>query len=162
VATFNPSCIDRHRDELRAGGPQRATRAEVAGLLDGDAVVRLEQRRCREPQRRLRSGDDEHLIGDAPHRPRRTEMLGDRDAKAAHSRRVAVRQLFCRLRAHLASDELRPRRMREEIERGESDLIRNDREVPVRRRRLIGDGALAERRARPRRWWRRATDRRRP
>jgi hypothetical protein len=75
--------IDWHRDELRAGGPKRTMGAEVARLLDGDTVMRLEQCGGSEPERRLGSGHDEHLIGLAPDRPRGAEMLGNGDAKNA-------------------------------------------------------------------------------
>ena len=77
--------VNRHRDELCARRPKRAMGAEVTGLLDRDAVIRLEQRGGSEPERRLRSGHDEYLFGLAPDRPGGTEMLGDSDPKARAS-----------------------------------------------------------------------------
>ena len=143
--------IDRHRDELRAGGPKRAMRAEVAGLLDRDAVIRLEQRRGREPERRLGSGHDEHLIGHAPHRPRRHG-----DARRSQREGHAARPDRCTTTV--------PESPRARDERPDSPTRRAGRDPApggrpetapsgnsTRRRRLIGHGALAERRRRPRR-----------
>src|SRR5437868_10826370 len=79
--------IDRDRNELRAGSPKRGMSSEVAGLLDGNAVIRLEQYRGCKPKRGLRTRHDEDLISHASHRTRRTKMLGDRDAEATATRR---------------------------------------------------------------------------
>jgi hypothetical protein len=139
--------VHRHRNELRAGSPKRAVRSEVSGLLDRDAIVRLEQRRRGESECRLRAWYDEDLIGLTPHGPRSPEMLGDGDAKAPQPGWVAVRQLVRGFSAHVTSDQFRPRRAWEEIERRETGLKRHRRKAPVGWRRLIGDRAFARARA---------------
>src|SRR5690348_10121215 len=72
--------IDRHRDEPGDGGLERAMCSEVAGLLDGHAVARLEQG-GRDPECRLGPGYDQHLISLAADCARGTEVLGDSDAR---------------------------------------------------------------------------------
>ena len=126
-------------------------RTEVAGLLDRDAVTRLEQRSGGEPERRLGSGHDEYLFGLAPDRPRRSgdapRSRREGCASPAGSPYASRSGVSAR---NLTSDELRPRRMREQIQRRQADLKRHHREAPARRRRRIEHGALADAGAAPR------------
>ena len=58
-----PLVIDRHADQLRARRLEDLPGSEVAGLLDGDAIARIEQHARDKVQPLLRAGHDDDLIG---------------------------------------------------------------------------------------------------
>jgi len=137
--------INGHRHDPHAGGLECTMGAEITWLFHRDAVARLEQRGGGEPERGLGSGHNEYLIRLAPHRSRRTKMLGHCAPEASEAGWVAVCQTIGTLRTDLASDQLRPRRVRKEVECREAELKRHHRQAPTGRERLIERSPLADR-----------------
>ena len=82
------------RAPARRRRAQRGARAGIARLLDRHAVAAPKQHRGGQAQRRLRAGDDQHLLGLAAHGARGAQMLGDRGAQRHQPGRIAVRHLL--------------------------------------------------------------------
>jgi hypothetical protein len=67
-----PIIVDRHGHETRTCCRKCGARAAVAWIFDCHAVANIEEDRGANAQRRLRAGDDQHVLRLALHCARRT------------------------------------------------------------------------------------------
>jgi hypothetical protein len=106
---------DRHRSRVRSDN--RASRAEVTGILHPHVVGGIDDQPQDLVERLLRAGRDEDLLGAAAHAARGRDVRGDRLAqRALASRRRPFEQRRARTRVHARGDP-RPQRDRKQIER---------------------------------------------
>ena len=70
--------VDRNRDQAVGACQKCETRRWPSGILHPDRVVRVEKEHAAHVQPKLRSRDDDDLLGFATARAHRREALGDR------------------------------------------------------------------------------------
>ena len=128
----DPLLVDRHGNQARTSPEQRPARAEVAGILDPGGVPRVQQQPAGEVEPRLRTGDDDHLIGVAGHAACATDVGRDRLPQRRQPSRVRVAEAAAGRHAGAPPQEARPDLTRKLVQCREPGLERAPADVGKR------------------------------